>query len=77
MLGSLTCLEEILFFFLKIFTKFSACLTDSFFSIILLATNEAFSNPTRIFACPADIFLSSINFKISDGNDSILNEFVM
>jgi len=38
------------FFFLNNWTKFSACLTDNFFSIILLATKKAFSNPTKIFA---------------------------
>ena len=45
-------LDDLLFldFFLKIFTKFSACLTDSFFSIILLATNRALSRPTKILA---------------------------
>ena len=37
-------------FFLKILTKFSACLTDNFFSIILLATNKALSRPTKILA---------------------------
>ena len=30
------------FLILKIFTKFSDCLTESFFSIILFATNSAF-----------------------------------
>ena len=38
------------FFFLKIFTKFSACLTESFFSIILDATKSALSNPTNTLA---------------------------
>ena len=43
-------------FFLKILTKFSVCLTDNFFSMILLATNTAFSKPTRILAWPEVIF---------------------
>jgi hypothetical protein len=38
------------FFILKIFTKFSACLTERFLSTIFLATNSALSKPTRIFA---------------------------
>ena len=52
--GSMDLLTEA--FFLKILTKFSACLTDNFFSIILLATNNALSRPTRILACPGVIF---------------------
>ena len=60
-------------FFLKIFTRFSLCLTDSFFSIIFLARNNALSKPTKIFACPALIFLSFISSKISDGKFNNLN----
>ena len=36
----------LVFLFLNIFTKFSDCLTDNFFSIILFATKRAFSRPT-------------------------------
>ena len=36
--------------FLNILTKLSACLTESFFSTILLATKDEFSNPTKILA---------------------------
>ena len=39
-----------IFFVLKIFTKFSACLTDNFFSIIFFARKVAFSNPINTFA---------------------------
>ena len=49
-------------FFLNNCTKFSACLTESLFSIILFATKLALSRPTKIFACPVDNFLDSINF---------------
>jgi hypothetical protein len=45
--GSLWSLS-LFFFVLKILTKFSVCLTESFFSIILLATKVAFSRPTKI-----------------------------
>ena len=44
------------FLFLNIFTKFSDCLTESFFSIILLAIKLALSNPTNNLAWPALIF---------------------
>ena len=64
-------------FFLKIFTKLSACLTDNFFSIILFAIKIAFSSPTKILACPALSFLSSIMLSISKGKLSSLREFVM
>ena len=45
------------FFILKIFTKFSVCLTESFFSIIFFVTKIALSKPTKILAWPDDIFL--------------------
>ena len=64
-------------FFLKILTKFSDCLTDNLFSIILFAINNALSRPTKILACPALIFLSSINFKTSGGKFSNLKELVI
>ena len=51
-----TLLEVFLLVFLNILTKFSACLTDNFFSINLFARNVALSSPTNIFACPAVIF---------------------
>ena len=38
------------FFFLKILTKFSDCLTESFLSTILDAIKLALSSPTKIFA---------------------------
>ena len=63
--------------FLKILTKFSACLTDNFFSKILFATKEAFSNPTKILACPVVNFWVSISFITSAGRVKILKEFVI
>ena len=41
---------DLCFLFLNILTKFSACLTDSFFSIIFDATKLAFSRPTKTLA---------------------------
>ena len=52
------------FLILNIFTKFSACLTERFFSIILFATNSELSRPTKIFACPGVIFLSQLISKL-------------
>ena len=66
---------EFCLFFLNNWTKFSACLTDSVFSIILFATNEAFSNPTKIFAWPIVNFCVSISFITSAGRVKILKEF--
>ena len=43
-------LLDFIFLFLKIFTKVSACLTESFFSKILVATKLALGRPTRILA---------------------------
>ena len=63
-------------FFLKIFTKFSVCLTDNFFSIILLAIKDAFSRPTKILAWPAVIFFFYI-FKTSLGKFNNLRELVI
>ena len=63
--------------FLNILTKFSACLTDNFFSIILLATNSAFFNPTKILACPAVSCWVSISFITPSGRVSNLKEFVI
>ena len=65
------------FLFLKILTKFSACLTDNFFSIILLATNKALSRPTKILAWPVEIFLLSISSRTLRGKFNIRNEFVI
>jgi len=70
-------LSGLCFLFLKILTKFSACLTDNFFSMILFATKEAFSKPTKIFACPAVNFCNSISFITSSGSVKILSELVM
>ena len=53
-------LTDFIFPDLNIRTKFSACLTESFFSIILFAINSALDNPTRILAWPAEISLFSI-----------------
>ena len=64
-------------FFLKIFTKLSVCLTDNFFSIILLAIKDAFSRPTKILAWPAVIFFSSIYSKTSLGKFNNLRELVI
>ena len=75
--GSIDLLVKILFFFLKILAKFSACLTESFFSIILFAMNNALSNPTSILAWPALIFFSSTNFNTSLGKLSNLSELVI
>ena len=47
--GSLL-IVELGFLFLNIFTNFSACLTDNFFSIILFAINNELSNPTKTLA---------------------------
>ena len=55
---------------LNILTKFSACLTDNFLSIIFLATKKAFSNPTKTFACPCDKLPFSIKAITSLGNVS-------
>ena len=68
---------EVAFLVLKIFTKASDCLTDRFFSIILFATNKAFSKPTKILACPGDNFLFSIKFKTSRGKVNNLKLFVI
>ena len=65
------------FFILKIFTKFSVCLTDKFFSTILLAISSALFKPTNSFACPDDIFLDSINFKIEAGKLNNLRQFAI
>ena len=62
---------------LKILTKFSDCLTERFFSIILFATNSALSKPTKIFACPADNFCVSINFKTACGRLSNLKQLAI
>ena len=67
---------DLYFLFLNNETKFSACLTDSFFSIILLATKLAFSKPTKILACPVVNFCVSINFITSSGNVNILNDVI-
>ena len=48
-LASFTLLDFCLLF-LNILTKLYACLTESFFSTILLATKDEFSNPTKILA---------------------------
>ena len=61
----------------KILTKFSVCLTDNFFSIILAATKLALSNPTKILAWPAVSFLSSSCFKTSEGKFNNLKELVI
>ena len=37
----------------------------------------ALSKPTKIFACPAEIFLTSISFKTSFGKVKSLKEFVI
>jgi len=63
--------------FLNILTKLSACLTESFFSTILFATKDEFSNPTKILAWPAVNFCVSINLITSRGNVSSLKEFVI
>ena len=65
------------FFILKIFTKFSDCLTESFFSIIFFATKLAFSKPTKILACPCVKFLVSINIKTSLGKVNNLKQLAM
>ena len=65
------------FLFLKILTKFSDCLTESFFSIILFATKLALSRPTKILACPAVSLLFSIKLITSAGNVKSLKQFVM
>ena len=64
--ASLDVLKDF-FFILKIFTKFSACLTERFFSIILFAINSALINPTKIFAWTAVNFFVSTNFKTGSG----------
>ena len=59
---------RVLVFFLKILTKFSACLTESFLSKIFSAINSALSNPTKILACPVVIFflLSSLKLVLEE-----------
>ena len=47
-LASLEAVNDLLLT-LKILTRFSVCLTDSFFSMIFLAINSALSNPIKIF----------------------------
>ena len=54
--------------FFEILTRCSACLTDSFFSTILVAKKSAFSKPTKILACPALIFFSSTSLITSSGS---------
>ena len=65
------------FLVLKILTKFSDCLTERFFSIILFATNSALSRPTKIFACPAVSFWVSINFKTVSGRPNSLKKLAI
>ena len=65
-LGSFKIFRDCLFI-LKIFTKFSACLTERSFSIILFSVYYALFNPTKIFAWTGDNFLVSINFKTDSG----------
>ena len=63
------------FFILKTLTRFSACLTESFFSIILLATCVGLSKPISILAWPVVNFFSLIKLITSVGNENLLPQF--
>ena len=62
--------------FLNNLTKFSACLTESFFSTIFDATKLEFSRPTKIFAWPEVIFLLSIK-KDLNNSLNITTDFII
>ena len=70
--GLIDCL-----FTLKIFTKFSVCRTESFFSIIFFAKNAALFKPIKILPCPDDIFFVSIYFKTSSGSVNSLKKLAI
>ena len=58
----------------KTLIKCSDWRTDNFLSIIFFAKKNAFSRPTKIFACPWEIFSSIINSKTSLGKESNLRQ---
>ena len=59
------------------FTIFSISLTDKLSSIIFLAKNSEFFNPTRALACPLVSLPSFKNIIMLSGSDNSLKEFAI